>query len=61
LENGDVIAANPKVFAQMMRVVQAHLSRPSAAEMYSPERKAELLLNNAVDAQDYKAARETVR
>jgi hypothetical protein len=37
---------------------------PSAVppvEIYSRERKAELLLNNAVDAADYEAAREEVR
>lgn len=38
--------------------------RPAVAtpiEVYSPERKAEFLLNNAVDADDYEAAREAVR
>lgn len=36
--------------------------RTSAAdvEIYSPERKAEFLLSNAVDAADYAAAREDV-
>ncbi|MGH9361444.1 MAG: AbrB/MazE/SpoVT family DNA-binding domain-containing protein [Thermoanaerobaculia bacterium] len=38
--------------------------RPAAAlpiEIYSPERKAEFLLNNAVDAEDYAGAVEEVR
>jgi hypothetical protein len=30
-------------------------------ERYSPERQAEFLLNNAVDAADYRRAREEVR
>jgi len=30
-------------------------------EIYSPERKAELLLNNAVDAQDYAEVMDIVR
>ena len=30
-------------------------------EIYTPERKAEFLLSNAVDAPDYAAAREEVR
>ena len=30
-------------------------------EVYTPERKAEFLLSNAVDAADYAAAREEVR
>jgi AbrB family looped-hinge helix DNA binding protein len=34
---------------------------PMPVEVYSPERKAEFLLNNAVDADDYKAARDAVR
>ena len=39
------------------------LIRPAitiALEMYSPERKAEFLLSNAVDAADYVRAREEV-
>jgi hypothetical protein len=36
--------------------------RPAVTiEIYSKERKAELLLNNATDPDDYKAAREAVR
>jgi AbrB family looped-hinge helix DNA binding protein len=38
--------------------------RPAAAlpiEVYTPERKAEFLLNNAVDAADYAGAVEEVR
>ncbi len=40
------------------------LIRPAAVlplETYSPERKAEFLLSNAVGANDYAAAREEVR
>jgi len=40
------------------------LLRPAVAipvEVYTPERKAEFLLTNAIDAADYAAARETVR
>ncbi len=40
------------------------LIRPAvtiALEVYSPERKAEFLLNNAVDEEDYARAREEVR
>jgi AbrB family looped-hinge helix DNA binding protein len=40
------------------------LIRPAvtiALEVYSPERKAEFLLNNAVDEEDYAEAREEVR
>jgi AbrB family looped-hinge helix DNA binding protein len=38
--------------------------RPAVAmpiEVYSPGRKAEFLLNNAMDEQDYQAARQTVQ
>jgi hypothetical protein len=41
-----------------------HLIRPAVAvpvEVYTPERKAQFLLTNAVDARDYRAARRTVR
>lgn len=40
------------------------LLRPAAVvpvEIYTPERKAEFLLSNAVDKEDYRKARETVR
>ena len=40
------------------------LIRPAvtiALEVYSPERKAEFLLNNAVDEEDYAEARQEVR
>jgi bifunctional DNA-binding transcriptional regulator/antitoxin component of YhaV-PrlF toxin-antitoxin module len=40
------------------------LIRPAVAvpvEVYTPERKAQFLLTNAVDARDYRAARRTVR
>jgi len=40
------------------------LIRPAVAypiEIYTPERKAEFLLSNAVDEEDYQKARETVR
>jgi AbrB family looped-hinge helix DNA binding protein len=40
------------------------LIRPAVAlplESYTPERKAEFLLSNAIDAEDYRAAVEAVR
>jgi AbrB family looped-hinge helix DNA binding protein len=40
------------------------LIRPAVVlplETYTPERRAEFLLSNAVDAEDYRAAREAVR
>lgn len=40
------------------------LIRPAVAlpvELYSPERRAEFLLSNAVDAEDYAAAAQAVR
>lgn len=40
------------------------LIRPAVAlplEIYSPERKAEFLLSNAIDAKDYRAALREVR
>lgn len=40
------------------------LIRPATAlpvEIYSPERRAEFLLSNAVDAEDYERARKAVR
>jgi AbrB family looped-hinge helix DNA binding protein len=40
------------------------LIRPAVAmpvEIYTPERKAEFLLTNAVDHEDYKSARKEVR
>lgn len=40
------------------------LLRPAVAlpvEIYSPERRAEFLLSNAVDAEDYEAAQKAVR
>jgi AbrB family looped-hinge helix DNA binding protein len=40
------------------------LIRPAVAypiEIYTPERKAEFLLSNAVDEEDYRSAREAVR
>lgn len=39
------------------------LLKPAVAlpvEIYTPERKAEFILSNAIDDADYKAARETV-
>ncbi len=44
--------------------VDGILIRPAVAlplETYTPERKAEFLLTNAVDAEDYRAAVEEVR
>jgi AbrB family looped-hinge helix DNA binding protein len=45
-------------------VPEGVLIRPAVAlpiEVYTPQRQAEFLLNNAVDAADYRAARAAVR
>ena len=45
----------------MFGIVDAALLRPLPVEEYTPERKAEFLLSNAVDAKDYAAACREVR
>jgi AbrB family looped-hinge helix DNA binding protein len=56
LEEGTLIVAEGRE--------EGILLRPAVAlpvEIYTPERIAEFLLNNAVDAEDYESAREEVR
>lgn len=42
-------------------VIRPAVALPREVEAYSPERRAEFLLNNAASAQDYEWAREEVR
>lgn len=56
IEEGSFVVAEPRE--------EGVLIRPAAAvpiEVYSPERKAEFLLNSAVDAEDYAWAVEQVQ
>lgn len=56
IEEGSIVIAEAKD--------DGILIRPAAivpVERYSPERKAEFLLSNAVDAPDYRKARKEVR
>ena len=56
IEEGSIVIAEEKD--------DGILIRPAAivpVERYSPERKAEFLLSNAVDAADYRRARKEVR
>lgn len=56
LEEGSTVIAEPRE--------EGLLLRPATVlplETYSRERKAEFLLNNATDEEDYRRARETVR
>lgn len=56
IEEGDLIIAEARE--------DGVLIRPAVAvplEVYTPERRAEFLLSNAVDAEDYERAREMVR
>jgi AbrB family looped-hinge helix DNA binding protein len=56
LEEGTLIVAEGRE--------EGILLRPAVAlpvEIYTPERIAEFLLNNSVDAEDYESAREEVR
>lgn len=41
--------------------MKAESTAPVPVEIYTPERKAEFLLSNAVDEKDYQAALEEVR
>jgi hypothetical protein len=48
----------------MTMPMRPHIHPPAIAmpvEIYTPERRAELLLSNAVDAEDYARAVEAVR
>ena len=56
IEEGSLIVAEERE--------EGVLIRPAVAlpvEVYTPERRAEFLLSNAVDAKDYARAREEVR
>jgi AbrB family looped-hinge helix DNA binding protein len=56
------LAEGSEVIAE--ETAEGILIRPAvtiALEVYSPERKAEFLLNNAVDEEDYAQARKEVR
>ena len=56
IEEGSIVVAEEKE--------DGILIRPAvivAVERYSPERKAEFLLSNAVDGADYRRARKAVR
>lgn len=56
LQEGSLVAIEP--------TPDGVLVRPAVAlpvETYTPERKAEFLLNNAVDAKDYQRARRAVK
>ncbi len=56
IEEGSVIIAEERE--------DGILIRPAAVvpvEVYTPERRAEFLLNNAVDAEDYRRARAEVK
>jgi AbrB family looped-hinge helix DNA binding protein len=56
LDEGELVLIEETADGLLIRLAIAML-----VEVYSPERKAEFLLNNAVDADDYKAARDAVR
>lgn len=56
LEEGTLVIAEGKEDGVLIRPAVA-----LPVETYSPERKAEFLLTNAVDAADYKRALEAVR
>jgi len=56
IEEGEVVIAQ--------ETEDGVLIRPAVAvpvEIYTPERKAEFLLSNAVDAEDYRSAAQEVR
>jgi len=56
IEEGTIVTAEEKedgIFIRPAVVVPV--------ERYSPERKAEFLLSNAIDETDYRSARKTVR
>ncbi len=56
IEEGSIVVAEEKT--------DGILIRPAVVvpvERYTPERKAEFLLSNAVDETDYRKARKTVR
>ncbi len=55
IEAGSVVTLEARDGTIVIRPVDAE------AEVYTPERKAEFLLSNAIDAADYDAACEEVR
>ncbi|MEW6755857.1 MAG: AbrB/MazE/SpoVT family DNA-binding domain-containing protein [Candidatus Latescibacterota bacterium] len=56
IEEGSLVIAEPHPDGVLIRPAMA-----LPVEHYTPERKAEFLLSNAVDAADYAWAREEVR
>lgn len=56
LEDGSLIIAEEREDGILLRRAQV-----TPVEVYTPERIAEFLLNNAVDEADYQRAREVVR
>ena len=56
LEEGSLLMVEPREEGILLRPVMA-----LPVEIYSPERQAELLLQNAVDAEDYAWAEQQVR
>ena len=45
----------------LMMMKSTKMGKRGSVEIYSPERKAEFILSNAVDKDDYKAAKRKVR
>ncbi len=56
IEEGSIVIAEEKEDGILIRPAMV-----VAVEHYSPERKAEFLLSNAIDAADYRKARKEVR
>ncbi len=56
LEEGTTVIAEEREDGVLIRPAVA-----LAVEIYTPERRAEFILSNAVDAEDYKRARKAVR
>ena len=56
LEEGTLVVAEPRDDGILLRPAVA-----LPVEIYTPERIAEFLLNNAVDAEDYRSAREELK
>ena len=56
LEEGSLVLAEAREDGVLIRPAMA-----VPVEIYSPERKAEFLLSNAVDEEDYERAKEKVR
>lgn len=56
IEEGTMVLAEESPYGILIRPAMV-----VPVEIYTPERKAEFLLGNAVDAQDYREARAAVR